>query len=147
MALKEKIEADLTEAMRSGQAEKTGVLRFALAQLQNREIEKRGTGQAPMLTDDEVIEALQKEVKKRKEAIELFQKGGRPELVEKETRELAFIEQYLPAPISKAEVETVVDALKKEGLSDFNSLMKEAMKRLRGRADGKLVSEVVRSKL
>lgn len=145
--LREKLEQDLNASLKAGTKEKTGALRFALAQIQNREIEKRSTGQAPGLTNEETVEVLQKEVKKRKEAIELFKKGGRAELAEKEERELAFIAAYVPAQLSKEEVEKVIEALKGEGFSDFNSLMREAMKRLRGQADGKLVSEVVRQKL
>ena len=125
-------------------AEKTGVLRFLISLLQNREIEKRGTGQAPVLADDEIIEIFQREVKKRKEAIELFRKGGRPELADKETKELIFINEYLPPEMNREEIAVLVGELKNKGLNDFNSLMKEAAKATKGRADGKLVSEIVR---
>ncbi len=142
--LRGKLNADLKESLLKKNPEKTGVLRFVLSLLQNREIEKRGTGQAPVLTDDEVLEILQREVKKRKEAIELFRKGGRPELVEKETKEIVFINEYLPAQMPREDVAALVGELKNGGLNDFNSLMKEAAKATRGRADGKLVSEIVR---
>jgi len=115
-----------------------------LSLLQNREIEKRGTGQAPVLGDEEVIEIMQREVKKRREAIELFRKGGRPELAEKEEKELIFINEYLPARMRREEIVVLVCELKKSGLNDFNSLMKEAAKATKGKADGKLVSEIVR---
>lgn len=147
MGLREKLNGDLKDALKSGQSEKANALRFVMAQLHNREIEKRSTGQAPSLSEEEAIEVLQREVKKRKEAIELFQKGGRAELAEKENRELAFIGAYLPEPMSRGEIEAVIQKLKDGGLADFNSLMKEAMKELKGRADGKLVGEVVREKI
>src|SRR3989338_4013206 len=138
-SLKEKLGDELKESLLRRDAEKTGVLRFVLSLLQNREIEKRGTGQAPVLGDEEVIEIMQREVKKRREAIELFRKGGRPELAEKE---LIFINEYLPARMRREEIVVLVCELKKSGLNDFNSLMKEAAKATKGKADGKLVSEI-----
>ncbi len=144
MNLKEKISAELKESLLKRDAEKTGVLRFVLSLLQNREIEKRGTGQSPVLGDEEILDIMQREVKKRKEAIELFKKGGRPELAEKEEKELIYIAEYLPAQMKKEEIASLVAELKNNGLSDFNSLMKEAAKATKGRADGKLVSEIVR---
>ena len=142
--LREKLNAELKESLLKRNAEKTGVLRFLLSLLQNREIEKRGTGQAPVLTEEEIIEIFQREVKKRKEAISLFEKGGRPELAEKETKELVFINAYLPPEMSREEIVILVNRFKDKGLNDFNSLMKEVTKTTRGRADGKMVSEIVR---
>ena len=142
--LKEKLSDEARESLLKRDAEKTGILRFLLSLLQNREIEKRGTGQSPELGDEEVIEILQREVKKRREAIELFRKGGRSDLVEKETKELVFINEYLPPQMRREEIVALVAELKGRGLNDFNSLMKEAAKTTRGRADGKLVSEIVR---
>jgi len=142
--LKEKLSADIKDSLIKKNAEKLGVLRFMISLLQSREIEKRGTGQAPVLSDEEIIEIFQHEVKKRKEAIELFTKGGRPELAEKETKELVFINAYLPPLMSRGEIVSLVSGLKAGGLNDFNSLMKESAKATKGRADGKMVSEVVR---
>ncbi len=145
--LKEKLNDELRDSLKSGTTEKTGVLRFLLAQLHNREIEKRSTGQAPVLSDDEIIEVFQREVKKRKEAIELFKKGGRQELVQKEERELAVINEYLPASLNREELENIIAELQQQGFHDFNSLMKQGMKKVKGRADGALMSEIVRGKL
>ncbi len=146
-SIKEKLSDKVKESLLKRDTEKTGVLRFVLSLLQNREIEKRGTGQSPVLGDEEILEIMQREVKKRKEAIELFRKGGRPELAEKEEKELVFINEYLPAQMQREEITALVGELKKGGLNDFNSLMKEAAKATKGRADGKLVSEVVREVL
>ncbi|MDP3948575.1 MAG: GatB/YqeY domain-containing protein [bacterium] len=143
-SLKERLSDELKVSLLKRDAEKTGVLRFVLSLLQNREIEKRGTGQSPVLGDEEIIEIMQREVKKRKEAIELFKKGGRPELADKEEKELIFINEYLPAQMRREEIVVLVGELKKSGLNDFNSLMKEAAKATKGKTDGKLVSEIVR---
>ncbi len=145
--LKEKLEADLKNSLLKGEKDKANVLRFLLSLIHNREIEKRSTGQAPVLTDEEVIEVIQREVKKRNEAVELFKKGGRNDLAEKEIKELSFINSYLPPQMTKGEIEALVSELKSKGLNDFGSLMKEAVKVTKGRADGKLVSEIVRNAL
>lgn len=143
-SIKEKLSDEVKESLIKRDAEKTGVLRFVLSVLQNREIEKRGMGQSPVLGDEEILEIMQREVKKRREAIELFKKGGRPELAEKEEKEIVYITEYLPAQMKKEDIVTLVGELKSGGLNDFNSLMKESAKATKGRADGKLVSEVVR---
>lgn len=142
--LVEKLNSDLKDAMLKRDAEKTGVLRFAISLIRGREIEKKGSGQAPTLTDEEAVEILQREVKKRKEAIELFTKGGRQDLAEKEAKELVYIKEYLPPQMERAEITALVGELKNRGFNDFNSLMKEAAKSTKGRADGKLISEIVR---
>lgn len=145
--LKEQLTGDLKEFVKAGASEKTAAVRFLLAQIQNREIEKRSAGKAPALSEEEVIEVIRKEVKKRREAIELFKKGGRNELVQKEEKELAFITGYLPPEMSREELEKIIDDLKHQGFNDFNSLMKETMKEVKGKADGKLVSEIVKGKV
>ena len=109
MFLLGKINQDLKSALKNRDTEKTAVLRFILAQVQNKSIEKRGTGDSPELSDEEVAQVLQKEFKKRKEAIELFKKGGRNDLADKETSELKFFEEYLPAELSQDEIMKVVE--------------------------------------
>ena len=104
MFLLGKINQALKSALKNRDTEKTAVLRFILAQVQNKSIEKRGTGDPPELSDEEVGQVLQKEFKKRKEAIELFKKGGRNDLADKETSELKFFEEYLPAELSQDEI-------------------------------------------
>ena len=144
---KEKLEEDLRKALKGGQERTIAVLRLLLSELHTREIEKRSTGQAPRLTDDEAISVLQREVKKRKESIDLFKKGGRADLVRKEEEELTVIQDYLPQPISETEIEKVLDALLGEGFRDFNSLMREAMKKLKGKVDGNTVVLLVKRRL
>ena len=143
MALLERIKEDIKGAMKSGDRERLDVLRFVNSLLQNRAIEKRTAGQSDVLTDEDVMESMRKEVKRRKDAIELFKQGGRNDLVEKESREVDIIQSYLPAAPTEEQVREVVQQLRQEGLSGFPMLMKEAMKRLKG-ADGNLVSKVVK---
>lgn len=147
MSLIEKINGDLKAAMKGSQADRVGVLRFVLAGLQNAQKDKNVKQPGAALTDEEAVTVLQKEVKRRKEAIELFKKGNRNDLVQKEEAELAVILAYVPAGLSEEEVGVMVDELRVKGFNDFNSLMREAMKLAKGRADGKMVGEVVKKKL
>ncbi|MBI3589459.1 MAG: GatB/YqeY domain-containing protein [Candidatus Liptonbacteria bacterium] len=147
MTLQEKINQDLKEAMKAGEKERTQVLRFILAQIHNREIEKRSKGQEGALSEEEALEVLNKEVKKRKEALELFRRSGRADLVGKEEKELTFFGGYLPEPISNQEIEAAVEDILKKGGRDFGLVMKEAKARLGSRADGKILSEIVKAKL
>lgn len=143
MALLERITAEVKEALKAGNSDRVGTLRFLVAQLHNREIEKRGKGDSSPLSDDEVADVLRKEVKKRREAADLFRQGNRADMAEKEEAELKIIQEYLPAAPNEADVRKVVSELKAKGITDFSALMKESMARLKG-ADGSLVSKVVK---
>jgi len=145
--LKAKIQQDLEKAIRARDSEQANVLRFLLAKLHEREIEKRSTGQSSALTQEDEEGVLQREVKKRKEAVELFKKGGRSDLVEKEEKELAYILGYLPEPLGEGDIGKIVDELKRHGFTEFSELMREAMKAVKGRADGITVSRIVKQKL
>src|SRR6185369_3806228 len=126
MSLLERIQDDMKAAMKSGEAERLQTVRFLLAQLQNRGKEKQATGQAPLLTEEEAIEVLQREAKKRKESAQLYEKGDRPDLKEKEEKELAIIQTYLPAMMGDDEIRAVINQLAAAGHADFSSLMREA---------------------
>ncbi len=149
--LYQEISDDLKESLKAGRAFEAGVFRFLLSSLHNREIEKRGKGLEPTLSDEEVIEVLSREAKKRKEAIEAYTKGGRNDLVKKETEELTIIKRYLPRELGETDIKKVVESvIGRTGATsakDFGLVMKEAMKELRGRADAAIVSELVRQKL
>lgn len=147
MSVLVQLQEDLKNALKSGDRDKAGLLRMVLSQMHNREIEKRSKGEEGMLSDEEVRDVLQKEMKKRKESVTLFRQGSREDLAKNEEAEMALIATYLPAAATREEVEKVVDALKASGLSDFPSLIREVMKQLKGRADGTLVSEIIREKL
>ncbi len=149
--LHQQITEDLRTAMKAGQEFELGVLRMLSAALHNKEIEKKGKGLEIELSDDEAVEILTREAKKRKEASELYVKGNRNDLAEKETKELEFIKKYLPAQMAQEEIEKIVKAaIEKTGsreVKDFGKVMAEAMKNLKGKADAGAVSEIVKKLL
>ncbi len=147
MSLKEKIIADLTDAMKAKDAARLSTLRMVKANLMNRQIEKGGE-----LTDEEVGKALQSLVKQRRDSIEQYEKAGRPDLAEKEAAEISHIDAYLPQAATPEEIAAAVAAAVAEtgasSIKDMGSVMKAAMANLAGKsADGKMVSDAVRSKL
>jgi uncharacterized protein YqeY len=149
--LKEKINKDLIRAMKEKEELKVGTLRLFSAAVHNREIEKKGKSGSSELTDEEVLEVLRREVKKRKEAGEIYLKGGRPELAEKEEKELRILESYLPVQLDPEAVRKIVEeafeVVKPQGPKDFGKVMGEAMKKLKGVADSALVSGFIKEKL
>ncbi len=153
MTLMQIIEEDYKKAFRGGDKPVTEVLRVVKAALMNDEIAKRGkTGEREAkLTDDEVMAALKRQVKQLEEAGELFAKGGRQDLKEKNDAELVILKKYLPAQVDEGKVR---EAVKKvfAGMagakpSDFGKIMGAAMKELGGKADGTVVSNVVKELL
>lgn len=147
MSLLEKLNSDLKTAMKGGLKARVEVLRFVLAGVNNAQKEKNAKAPGIALTDDEAVAVLQKEAKRRKEAIELFKQGKRDDLVNKEEADLVVIYEYIPKELSVAEIEKIVDDLKAKGSSDFNTLMRETMKLTKGRADGKAVGDIIKKKL
>jgi hypothetical protein len=149
MSLKERIGDDLKAAMKSGDTVRRETLRTLRAVLLEKEIEKRGGG--PGMTGDDEIAALTGAAKKRKESIEQFTLGGRPELADQEAKELAIIQEYLPQPLSPAEIAAIVKGAIADagatGPSDFGKVMPLVMKQVRGKADGKAVQELVKQAL
>ncbi len=151
MELKERISGDLKEAMRSRDDFKVGTLRFLLSSIQTREIEKRGNGLGEKLTDEEVEEVLKKEAKKRRESFEVYEKGGRSDLAEKEKKELECIRSYLPPEMSDADLEKIVEeaivSVRPAGPKDFGKVIGEVMKRAKGGAEASRVGQLVKEKL
>jgi uncharacterized protein len=149
MSLKDRLVADMTQAMKDKNANKLSTLRMAKAALMNEE-NKRGVG--TVLTDDEVGKILLSLVKQRKDSIEQFTANGRTELAEKEQAELAVLEEYLPQAATPEEIAAAVEAAVNEtgasSMKEMGLVMKAALAKLAGKtADGKLVSETVKSKL
>ena len=146
MGLRERIDGDIKDAMKSGARDKVSALRMLSASLKNKQIDKRSP-----LTDDEVVETVRSLIKQRKDSIEQFAKGGRQDLVDKETAEVAVLEVYLPQQLSREEVETLVrDAIGQtgaQGAKDMGRVMKALIPLLGGRADNKLVSDLVKHAL
>ena len=147
MSLTKQIVADLTTAMKAQDANRTSTLRMVKAAMMNRQIEKGSE-----LDDDDMQKLLRSLVKQRRDSIEQYEKAGRQELVDKEKAEIEVIETYLPQAASQEEIEqAVVAAIAETGASsmrDMGKVMKAVQAALAGKnADGKLVSEVVKSKL
>ena len=147
MGLQEKIQEDLSSALKARETLRLDVLRMVKAALTNKQIEKRAT-----LTEGEVLAVLRTSVKQRKESAEQFRKGGRTELAEKEENEIEIIKTYLPAPASDKEIETAIDSAISEigaaGPKTMGAVMKATMTLLSGKTiDGAKVSSLVRAKL
>ena len=140
------IEDEIKEAMRSRDAERRDALRLIVNALKNSEKEL----QRP-LSDDEELQVLQRERKKRVEAAEAFRSGGREEQAEAEERELAVLEEFMPEPLNEDEIEEIVDdAIAEVGatsMADLGRVMADVMPQVAGRADGSAVSQLVREKL
>jgi uncharacterized protein YqeY len=146
MALVDQIKQDQVQAQKERQELKLGTLRLLLAEIHNREIDKH-----EQLSDEEVVRVIKGQVKKRQEAIELYKKGNRPELAEKEEREMKLLKQYLPEEMGSEELEKVVEKVindigGKEG-ANFGQVMGAVMKEVGGKAEGKLVAETVKRAL
>ena len=142
----QKISDDVKTALKAHDTERAGALRFILAALQGRQKELAG-GTEKILPDDEAVKVLQREAKKRKEAIALYNSGNRPELSQKEKFELSVLHGYLPAEMSAEQIEKLVDECMAAGAKDFPALMKAVMARAGGQADGKAVSDLIKQKL
>lgn len=148
MALTEQIQADLTTAMKARDKEATAALRGIVAAIRNARVAQGQTGD---LTDEQTVELLGREAKKRTEAAEAFANAGRQEQAEKEQAELAVIRRYLPAQLGDDELRAIVDdAITATGASapgDMGQVMSAVMPQVKGRADGKRVSALVRDRL
>jgi len=143
MSLQTDIESAMRAAMKARDAVRVSTLRLAMAAAHNRQIEL-----GHELTDAEVVEVLDRQVKQRRESIELYRKGGRPELADAEEAELAILREFLPEPLTDAELERLVRdavaAADATGPADMGRVMGVLVPQTKGRADGKAVSELVR---
>ncbi len=147
MSITERIQKDIVESMKSKQELRLSTLRMAKSALKNKEIDKR----AP-LDEKEEIAVLSTLIKQRKDSIEQFTKGNRPELAQKEADEIVIIEGYMPKAIGEEEIVATVKAVIAEmgspTMKDMGTVMKTAMARFGGaRVDGKVVSETVKKEL
>jgi uncharacterized protein YqeY len=145
--LRDKINGDLTAAMKAKDAMRLSVLRMTKTAIKNKEIELRAE-----LEDAQVIQVLSTLIKQRKDSVEQFTHGGRLELAEKEAAEIKIIEEYLPAAVSNDEIENTVDEVVREtgasSAKDIGAVMKQCMARFAGKlVDGKTVNAAVRRRL
>jgi hypothetical protein len=146
MNILERLESDMVKAAKARDSERLGVIRFVRSRTKNRQIELKRE-----LKDEDVVEVLARIAKQHKESIEQFQEGGRDELVERERRQLAVIEEYLPAQLGEQELlEILSEVIEETGASGprgIGVVMKTIMPRVKGRADGKVVKTLVQSQL
>ena len=146
MTLQTRIESAMRDAMRARDERRTSTLRMAMAAAHNRQIEL-----GRPLTDEETVEVLGRQVKQCREAIEQFRAGGREERAQAEEAEAAILAEFLPAQLGEDELRGLVDAAVTEtgasGPSDIGRVMGALMPRTKGRADGRLVSDLVRQRL
>jgi len=147
MALKETLTNDLKDAMRRRDTVKRDTIRLLLSAIGYEEKAKR----TDALDDGDVTQVLSKQAQQRRDSIEAYQKGDRPDLVAKEEAELAIVVQYLPQPLNADEIEAIVQSaiaeLNATGPQDMGKVMGRVMPQVRARADGKQVSETVNQKL
>jgi uncharacterized protein YqeY len=134
---------DMKLAMKSGNRIELDTIRMLRAQIKTTSIAKKNT-----LTEDELAQVLQKEAKKRKEAIDMYLQGNREDLASKEKQELEIISKYLPEPLSDAEIDKIikdsVDAIGAESEKDIGRVMGDIMPKVKGKTDGKIVQQRVR---
>jgi len=146
VALRERISAEMKEAMKAGDKLRVSTLRLLLSEIKNAEIAKRKE-----LDDEGVLEVVSREVRKRRESIAEFEKAGREELSSKERIEAQILEAYLPPQLSEEELAAIVDkALQESGavsLKEMGKVMALVIPQIKGRAEGKTVNEMVRKAL
>lgn len=152
MSIRERIVADLTAAMKAKDAQRLGVIRMLKSRIMEAEVEQRGRkGPGYVLEDQECLAAIAAYAKQRRDSIEAYRHGGREDLATKEEAELTIIQQYLPAQLSEEEVRRIVAAAIAEvgatSAKEMGAIMKIVMPRLKGAADGTVVSRIVRETL
>lgn len=145
-ALEQKIKQDLVNAMKAGRKDEVSTLRTVLAQVKNERI---SLGRE--LEDEDITKVLMNAAKKRKDSIEMYKQGNRQDLVDKEEKEVSYIERYLPEQMSDEEIAEIVDKVIAESgassMKDIGKVMGPAMAQLKGKADGKKVQAIVRDRL
>ena len=146
MDLKTTIQNDIKTAMKAREEVRLGCLRMLSAEIKKKEIDKRTT-----LDEGEIQKTVSTLIKQRNDSIEAFVKGGRQDLADKEKLEIGFLQIYLPQQLSREEIEKlvveVIQGTGAAGPSDIGKVMKAAVAKAAGRADGKLVNEIARAKL
>lgn len=151
MSLQEQILNDLREAMKSKQEDRLRVLRSLKSKLLEREISERTGGKKTALSDDQVVEVLMKAAKQRKESIDQFKEGGREDLVKREQEELEIIQSYLPEMLTEEEIRDIarrkINELDADSMADMGKVMGILMQELKGKAEGSVVSKVVKEEL
>ncbi len=149
MGLKEQLDQDQKAAMRAKDETRLSTIRMLKAAIMNFEIARstdpKNKDHGKPVTDAELYGVVEKQIKQRRDSIEMFEKGNRPELAAKEKAEIQVLEAYMPRQMTRDEITAEVQGIVAElGTKEFPKVMREAAARLKGRADGKMVNEVVR---
>lgn len=146
MGILEKLQKEMTDALKASKKLRLETLRMLVSQVKKESIDA-----GHPLTDDEIIRVLTKEAKRRKESLDMFQKGGRQDLADQEAGELKIIEEFLPESLSEDAIAAIVDeaihSVGAQSIQDLGKVMGPVMQKTKGLADGKLVQEIVRKKL
>ena len=146
MALEERLVEEMKHAMKANDKVRLSTIRMIRTAVKNREIDLR-----KKLEDDEIIRVIQGMVRKSEESVEQFQQGGRPDLVEKENKEIEILKSYLPQSLSEEEILKMIDQSIQEtqasSLKDLGKVMKSVMPKVTGKADGKLINQLVKERL
>ncbi|MBN9389441.1 MAG: GatB/YqeY domain-containing protein [Chloroflexi bacterium] len=147
MGLKEQLVEDMKSAMRSKETARLDTIRLLRASIQRLEVDRtdrKNPNYGVEITENDYIGVVQKEIKQRRDSIEAFEKGGREDLAEKERVEMTIMEQYLPRQLSREEIVAALTPLVEREGKDFRKIMPLASKELKGKADGRLINEVVK---
>jgi uncharacterized protein YqeY len=146
MSLEERLVEEMKQAMKSNDKLRLSTIRMIRSSLKNKEIELR-----KKLEDEDILKVIQVMVRKGEESVEQFQTGGRTDLVEKETKEIEILKSFLPQPLSQQEILKIVDETIQEtqasSLKDIGKVMKSVMPKIGGKADGKLINQLVKERL
>jgi len=144
--LREQVTKDMATALKAGEKDKLSTLRMLLSAVKYKEVDAKH-----QLSDEEVIAVISTLLKQRQDSVEQFRKGGREDLVEKESKEIEFLRAYLPPQLSEEEVRDIIKKAAAEtgaaGQKDMGKLMKVVMPQVKGKADGKLVNDIVKEVL
>jgi len=146
MSLEERLIEEMKGAMKSSDRLRLSTIRMIRSALKNKEIEIRKT-----LEDEDVVKVIQAMVRKGEESVEQFQTGGRTDLVEKEKKEIEILKSFLPQPLSQDQILKIIDQSIQEtqasSLKDIGKVMKSVMPKIGGKADGKLINQLVKERL
>jgi uncharacterized protein YqeY len=146
MGLEERLVEEMKQAMKSNEKLRLSTIRMIRTSVKNKEIEVR-----KKLEDEEILRVIQGMLRKSEESVEQFRAGGRMDLVEKETQEMEILKSYLPQSLSREEILKVIDETIQENqassLKDLGKVMKSVMSKLAGKADGKLINQLVKERL
>lgn len=145
--LKEKISEDIKNAMRGKEIEKLSALRMLLSAIKDREIFLR-KGEDVVLNDEQIVEVIMGEVKKRKDSVAAYEQGGRNDLAEKEKKEIKMLDEYLPEQMSDEELEKIIkeiiETIQGASMKDFGKIMAAVMPKVKGKVDGNRISGIVK---